>query len=491
MASQSAVDDRSISAHWCQKACYNVLFHPLRAVPGPVLAKIFAFYMAPAMVEARRAQKLLDLHREYGPVVRIGPSEVSIGDYQLYRRIYSQNTSTKEESFYTATTLLGHENLARYRNKTMHSARRKMMSQPFSQQAINENESLITEMSERFVERVINSSDASFTNTVDVLPFCKLFSLEVICKAAFNKDISAPSTQNALTFLQALEDTPRVMIISSIFPFFRKWKRLGEYLPGAGGYAFRQSRLYEKYMRSLFQEFRHESKQDSTERFMATPLLRSEDTHLGRRLTEDEAVEEAMGLAFAGSGTTSSTLVYLFYSLSTMENRHVQLKLREELQAAGPRLADVKDLPYLNAVIKETMRLYPTIISTLPRVLDVPLESGDVHLPAGTIVGMQNYVHHRDPLVYAEPNSFLPERWIGQSPSSEVEKAFTPFSLGTRNCIGQNLAKAELLLVVSIVFRRLDLRLNEVMTESDMEMEDRFAASPRGGKLMVDVLKVS
>jgi cytochrome P450 len=452
------------------------------------------------------------LHQEYGPVVRIGPGEVSIGDYQLYRRIYSQNSSTKEESFYTATTLLGHENLARYRyesvprlflgrtaliigrlirNKAMHSARRKMMSQPFSQQAINENEALITEMGERFVERVLTGSLASPTNTVDVLPFCKLFSLEVICKAAFNKDISAPSTDNAFTFLQALEDTPRVMIISSIFPFFRKQKRLGEYLPGAAGHAFRQSRLYEQYMRSLFREFRHESKLDSTERFMGTPLLRSEDAYFGRRLSEDEAVEEAMGLAFAGSGTTSSTLVYLFYILSTTENHHVQLKLREELRGAGPKLADLKDLPYLNAVIKETMRLYPTIISTLPRVLDIPLESDNVHLPAGTIVGMQNYVHHRDPSVYAEPNKFLPERWIEQSPSSEVEKAFTPFSLGTRNCIGQNLAKAELLLAVSIVFRRLDLRLNEVMTESDMEMEDRFAASPRGGKLMLDVSEIS
>ncbi len=364
------------------------------------------------------------------------------------------------------------------------------MSQPFSQQATNENERLITEMSNRFVERVISSSAAHSTGPADVLPLCKLFSLEVICKAAFNKDISMPSTGNAFTFLQALEDTPRVMIISSIFPFFRKWKRLGEYLPGTAGHAFRQSRLYEQYMRSLFHDFRHESKLDSTERFMATPLLRGEDAYLGRRLSEDEAIEEAMGLAFAGSGTTSSTLVYLFYILSRSENRHVQLKLRQELQTTGPRLVDVKDLPYLNAVIKETMRLYPTIISTLPRVLDSPLQSGKFHLPAGTIVGMQNYVHHRDPSVYAEPNAFQPERWLGQSPSSELEKAFTPFSLGTRNCIGQNLAKAELLLAISIVFRRLDLRLNEAMAESDMEMEDRFAVSPKGGKLLLDVLEL-
>lgn len=126
-----------VLADWRTKTCYNVLFHPLRAVPGPFLAKIFPQYMAPAMVGGHRAQvgsrydnktglmsikvaddaqqSLLKLHDEYGPIIRIGPGEVSIGDYQLYRKIYSQNTTTKEDSFYKATTLLGHENLARFR----------------------------------------------------------------------------------------------------------------------------------------------------------------------------------------------------------------------------------------------------------------------------------------------------------------------------------------------------------------------------------------
>lgn len=369
----------------------------------------------------------------------------------------------------------------------MHSARRKMMSQPFSQQATNENETLISEMSGRLVQRILSSSAASSTNTTDIMPLCKLFSLEVICKAAFNKDISEPSIEHALTFLQAMEDTPRVLIMTSIFPFLRRWKRLGEYLPGMFGHAFRQSKLYEQFTRFLFREFRQESKMDNTERFMGTPLLRGEDTYLGRRLNEDEAIEEAMGLAFAGSGTTSSTLLYLFYTLSRPQNRQVQCKLREELQNAGCKLAEVKDLPYLNAVIKETMRLYPTIIGTLPRVLDLPLQSDKIDLPAGTIVGMQNYVHHRDPSVYVEPNTFIPERWIGQSPSNDLEKAFTPFSLGSRNCIGQNLARAELLLATSLVIRRLDLRLNETMKESDMDMEDRFALSPKGKRLLLDV----
>lgn len=60
-------------------------------------------------------KSLFNLHESYGPLVRVGPGEVSVGDFQLYRKIYSQNSSTKEDSFYRATTLLGHENLAGFR----------------------------------------------------------------------------------------------------------------------------------------------------------------------------------------------------------------------------------------------------------------------------------------------------------------------------------------------------------------------------------------
>jgi cytochrome P450 len=115
------------------------------------------------------------------------------------------------------------------------------------------------------------------------------------------------------------------------------------------------------------------SKEDTTKRFIATSLLLNEDTFLGRQLSEDEAVEEAMGITFAGSGTTSTTLLYLLYNRSRPENLQFQLKLREERRSVGESLNEVKDLTYLNAVIKETMRLNSTIISTLPRVLEVPI----------------------------------------------------------------------------------------------------------------------
>lgn len=449
-------------------------------------------------------QTLLDLHNTYGPIVRVGPNEVSFSDFRVYRQIYNQDTSLKEESFYKAATLLGYDNISNFRyvnekcmllkcsqcmsdrNKSMHSARRKLMSRPFSQRSINENEPLITELVERMIDRILANAKESPTGTANILLAAKLFSFEVLCRTAFNKDISSPSPEAAVKFLHAMEDSPTMLITSSILPFLRSWG-LGKYLPGSIGHAFRQYKLFEQYTRQLYRDFESGSKGDSTERFIGTPLLRNEDSYLGRKLSENEAVEESMSLAFAGSGTTSVTIIYLLYELSRPQNRLVLQTLREELRAAGTMLADIKDLPFLNAVIKETMRLHPTIISTLPRTLTSPLLAYDTVLPAGTTVGMQNYVHHRDPSVYVEPDAFRPERWIGQSQSSDMEKAFTPYSLGPRNCIGQNLANAELLLVTSHVARRLDLRLNSTMTEHDTEPEDHFAVSLKGKKLLLDV----
>ena len=200
-----------------------------------------------------------------------------------------------------------------------------------------------------------------------------------------------------------------------------------------------------------------------------------------------------MGLAFAGSGTTAITLVYILYHLARPENRTMQDKLRAEVQSTGPTYGEVKDLPYLNAVIKEAMRLNPSLMGGLPRTLTSPVlvdNTKGVNLPVGTVITMQNYVHQRDPSVCSDPLTYDPERWIGQPPSSSLEKALTPFSLGPRNCIGQNLAKTELLLVVSAMFRRLDLRLNSAMKAEDMDMEDRLVGFPKSKTLLLDVIEL-
>ncbi|KAL3449621.1 cytochrome P450 [Aspergillus insuetus] len=124
---------------------------------------------------------------------------------------------------------------------------------------------------------------------------------------------------------------------------------------------------------------------------------------------------------FAGSGTTSTTLTYLLYAISSPENAAIQNRLREEVLSlpTNDTLA-LRNSAYINAVIKETFRLYPTIISTLPRIVTEPFQIENITLPAGTVVGMQNYVHHRDPTVFPRPDEFRPERWLDSTKEMEL-----------------------------------------------------------------------
>jgi len=382
----------------------------------------------------------------------------------------------------------------------MHSARRKMQAQPYSQQAVLENESLITSKARIMVDRIIaRAQNSSSGKSVDVYDLCGLFSLEVILQCAFNHDSGSNEDGDSLKLLLAMDGAAKTVPIAAVLPFIKDYG-LGRHLPGAPGEAFRDQDRWATMTRDLIASFeRKEVSQDKTKKFMATPLLINDDEFLGRRLTPDEVLEEAMSIAFAGSGTTSTTLLYILYRMSCPESYKYQRMLYDELQqvksgGGSIKLNQAQDLPFLNAVIKETMRLHPTIISTLPRTLEenVPLALPDgraVVLPKGSKVGMQNYVHHRDAELFPDPDAFLPERWLddGSRQLKDMQSAMTPFSLGPRNCIGQNLARAELLLCVSELFSRLHFQLGEDMTTGDMEMEDRFNIAPRGRKLVVNV----
>jgi cytochrome P450 len=369
-----------------------------------------------------------------------------------------------------------------------------MENHPYSLRAITEHEPSIMIKADRFLQRILTESSSSKTHTVDVHPLCGLFSLGVICQAAFNRDIDSESPDTGYAYLRAMGQASLIQPISNTLPVLAR-TRWSEYLPGVVGQAYKQRRIWEETTRELYREFAKEaSSGEESDKFLAHPFRDKTDEFLGRKLTEDEAIEEAMGLAFAGSGTTATTILYVLYHLSRPENRGMQLRLREELLSTGTKYSKISDLKYLSAVIKEAMRLNPSLIGTLPRVLTTSIDTdhGETKFlfPPGTLISMQNYVHHRDPSVYPDPHTFNPDRWIGISQSSAAEKSFTPYSLGPRNCIGQNLANLEIRLGVSHLFRHLDFRLSPEMREGEMEMEDRFAALTRGGRLLLNVGKL-
>jgi len=173
---------------------------------------------------------------------------------------------------------------------------------------------------------------------------------------------------------------------------------------------------------------------------------------------------------FAGSDTTAIALRAVFYFL--MRHPAVMAKVQTELDnaASGQKLSDpvsyresITHLPYLGAVLKEAMRLHPSVGLILER--EVPkggMSISGKHIPGGTIVGINAWVLHRNSEIFPDPDSFIPERWLESSPEAlkEMEKSFFTFGAGSRTCIGKNISLIEMHKIIPQLLRDFEIRLH-------------------------------
>jgi cytochrome P450 len=166
-------------------------------------------------------------------------------------------------------------------------------------------------------------------------------------------------------------------------------------------------------------------------------------------ITDTELQESSGSLITGGSETSATLLSGAVYYL--MRNPAWMQKLHGELQDSFPSDADImftslSQLPILNAIIHETFRIYPTIPTAMPRV--IPATGATVcgyALPPGTQLGIPQYSMNRSSRHFTNPEVYAPERFLGAEQYKDDKRhVIQPFSVGPRNCIGQNLAWAEI-----------------------------------------------
>ncbi|KAK8391419.1 hypothetical protein O3P69_017182 [Scylla paramamosain] len=166
-----------------------------------------------------------------------------------------------------------------------------------------------------------------------------------------------------------------------------------------------------------------------------------------------------MDLFLAGSETTSSTLTWMLYYLST--NPHIQRKLQVELDAVIPEgyqatLEDKPRLPYCEAVIHETLRKSSLVATGVHHVASRDTTLGGYTIPKGAVLNTATLTIHHDPRYWDKPEEFMPERWLDQDGKFVSKKeGFVPFGVGKRQCLGESLARMELLIFTSTLLHRL------------------------------------
>lgn len=200
-----------------------------------------------------------------------------------------------------------------------------------------------------------------------------------------------------------------------------------------------------------------------------------------------------MALVGAGSSTVARTVeAGLFYIL---QDPVVVSKLTDEIRAVKPgddgilTQRELEGLPYLSAVVFECQRRYPVIPSRSPRVnRSHDMTYNNYLLPKGTVIGMAIWDVLLDDRIWGNPYEFQPSRWLDPAYKTKMQKYMVPFARGTRNCIGQNLALAEIYMVLGNFFRRFDAELFETDEAEVKIVQDCFEALPYKGSLGVRLL---
>lgn len=185
--------------------------------------------------------------------------------------------------------------------------------------------------------------------------------------------------------------------------------------------------------------------------------VRDEDQ---RPLTDRQVRDQVLTFLFAGHETTASALAWLWYLVA--QHPDVEEALHAEVDAVLggrlPTVADVPHLPITERVVRETLRLYPSVY-TMGREASADCQLGGYHIPRKTTLIMSQWIMHRDERFYYRPLDFLPDRWTAEFTRRLEPFAWFPFGAGPRVCIGNTFAMLEAVLVVAAIASRWRLRL--------------------------------
>jgi cytochrome P450 family 135 len=205
-------------------------------------------------------------------------------------------------------------------------------------------------------------------------------------------------------------------------------------------------------------------------------LLEARDEE-GRPLTDRELRDELMTLLLAGHETTATALSWTLERLV----RHPAVVARLLAERRGEDGADPAASPYLDATIKEALRLRP-VVTAVGRYLTAPLAVGGHLLPAGVSINPSIYLLHRRPDLYPEPEAFRPERFLDNPPGTYQ---WIPFGGGVRRCLGASFALYEMKVVLQTVLDRVSLVPQEAPGERIVRRAVTFAPN-QGARIAVE-----
>ncbi|KAL3491856.1 cytochrome P450 [Aspergillus germanicus] len=471
---------------------------PLTKFPGPKLAAATLWYETyyDVFCWGRYGFEIAKMHEKYGPIVRISPHELHVNDPDFYEVLYSRDSPRNKYEYFTrqfGVTGSMASTVDHYRHRLLRSN----MNPYFSMARVRKQEPVIQTLVDKLFDRL--QAYKGTGSPVNLQHALTCFTTDVVSEYTMG---SGYNYLDEPDFIPDWSNTLAGSAKSGVY--IRTWPWLGRVFaamppwllskvyPGMGLVAQFQERC-----NNVVQSIMEEQKSEAFEKVKCTS---SKPTFFHDVLNSDlppeekepaRLAQEVQVLIGAGGETTAKMLAWtIYYLLESPENVN---KLKEELDRLDPSgtatLIDYERMPYLICVMLEGLRLSYGVSSRLQRIApDRDLQFREWTIPAGTPVSMSSMLIHHNEDIFPDSRNFIPERWADPEKRHHLEKYLVSFTKGSRQCIGINLARSEILLALPKLIRGLDLELFETTREDVTLAHDLFLPFAREGRKGVRVL---
>ncbi|KAJ4857898.1 cytochrome p450 domain-containing protein [Trichoderma breve] len=441
---------------------YNLYFHPLSKFPGPKLSAISRFPYSRLLISGEGHRDVLDLHLKYGPIVRIAPDFLSFSHPDAMNDIRGHRKAGQPEHRKDPIRQELHVTNIIGANRADHTRFRRSLANGFSHQAMLDQEPIIRDYVEELMKS-LEKNGANGTQPIDMVRWFNYATFDIIGDLAFGESFGCLQSSTYDPWVQLIFNSVKNLVYIGALKHLKIVpKRLLKFiLP----YTMPKgvSNKYAENQRLSAMKVKKRLETGSNRPDFMTSMTAKRN---GESLTFEELTSNASILIIAGSETTATALSAAAYYLGLFPE--VQAKLAQEVRttfnsAEDITITSVQHLTYMLAVLDEVMRMYPPVVSGLPRLT---AEGGAMiageYVPEDTIVEVWQWPLFHNPNYWTQPDDFIPERWLGDPKfANDRRECFQPFSTGPRNCIGKNLAYSEMRLILARVIMQYDIKLAE------------------------------
>ncbi|KAL2165002.1 hypothetical protein VTH06DRAFT_298 [Thermothelomyces fergusii] len=442
------------------RALYRRYASPLRRYPGPFLASISRLWKLLSTASGQTHLDHIGLHRRYGPVVRIAPGEVSVSSPEAARTVLSAGRGFKKTPFYAVFPPAENPDIFTETREDVHAAKKRVANVPYSMGAMQQLSPFIDDMIELLV-RKMDGFAGQWNSPFDLGAYLHYFAFDVLGEVAFSRSFGfLAQGRDVDRAIETIDSSQRYNGVVGQVPeldLLLRRNPLWQLVPWLSTKNARITRmaLEEMAKRKPFDKATGGRLRtgDGRQDLMASLI----QAHLKdpQKFSEGDVFAVAHGAIFAGSDSTASTMQSFFWHVLDAQPvyqalmREIEEAVREGTLPAEGNISwnQAQKLPYLQACLKETMRVRPAVGLNITRL--VPPEGAELDghfIPGGTTVACNSWVLHRDQDVFgADADDFRPERWLeNEERARRMDRYMFQFGGGSHLCIGRNLALLEM-----------------------------------------------